>query len=233
MGRRRHENFVPRHVQHLHCDLLGRPIPFYMRWIDDHTPDLDFIDAGKLTHCVTCGLCWICGETIPKSQQVGFTVTSTNALQRIATEPPQHVDCAEWAARVWPMAVTRSLPPFLKLQRYSGLLCVWITHHYHRPIKLPDGLYRFDLGAPRRVIWVANGRELSRDEGQESMKQQIAADARQYVDVISSKQTGRKVLILQQIMLSFEHQKWKLLPDGDSYFQGSFRTGTKVRRITA
>lgn len=86
----------------------GYPVPWFVAWLPDGTPEFRAIDRKKWARAVNRKdpRCWVCGG--PFRTRLGFlhtfafTIGPMCAINRISAEPPSHIACAEWSARNCP-----------------------------------------------------------------------------------------------------------------------------------
>ena len=111
---------LPSNMKQLPRDDVGRPIPFFVAYVDGK-PDFRIVDPPKLIACVVKQLCWVCGErlnrlrhsTVPRGTFVAGPMCVVNGT---SAEPPSHAACAEWSAKACPF-LTRPA----KERRIGGL----------------------------------------------------------------------------------------------------------------
>lgn len=176
---------MPPNMARLPRDEAGRPIPWFAAVIDGKH-DFRVIDARKIGLAVKAGLCWVCGK--PLYAMKSFLVGPMCALNRVSAEPPSHLDCARYSARVCPFLITpgkvrrpmdpesgtslaqadqsaavvegEDIPGFM-IMRNPGVALVWTTKTYK--LELHNGLL-FRLGDPAGMEFYAEGRAANRAE---------------------------------------------------------------------
>lgn len=171
---------LPDRVRNLPLDKRGYPVPWFVAWVDGE-PDFRVIGPGKMVEAVKENRCWICG------QQMGvfkcFVLGPMCAVTRTTSEPPNHRDCAIFAATACPFLVRphmkRSVGELpegtvdaagVHLDRNPGATGIWITRTF-RPF-IPFAGSRgvlFKVGDPTEVLWYAKGREATHAEVEESI----------------------------------------------------------------
>jgi hypothetical protein len=168
-------------MQFLPKDHRGYVVPFFVEWVDGK-PDFRVIDGRKLRRCVHEKLCWLCGGPL-NSRTVAYVVGPMCALNRTSSEPPSHVECAEYAAKVCPFLTMpkaqrreANMPaghveaPGVGLKRNPGATLVWVTRDRLKPFSVPRGPNGeragtlFDIGSPIKTLWFAEGRPALRAE---------------------------------------------------------------------
>lgn len=124
----------------------GYPCP----WFIDKNPatgeyDFRVIDARKVVPAVRDKRCWVCGERMGRN--FAFVVGPMCAVNRVSSEPPSHIDCADFAARACPFLSNpqekrRGDPmqeyaehnpmeaPGIAIMRNPGVALVWVTDAY-------------------------------------------------------------------------------------------------------
>lgn len=177
---------LPPRIARLPLDARGYPVPWFVAWLPDGTPEFRVMDGAKFRLAVTQRRCWVCGDFL--GVHLTFVIGPMCAITRTISEPPSHHDCAEWAARHCPFL---SRPRMVRredgleqlrtdlgardgagcpLDRNPGVSCLWTTRTY-RLFTAPQGnsgtLIR--LGDPSRVEWFAEGRPATRAEVEASI----------------------------------------------------------------
>lgn len=156
-------------------DKHDRPIPWFVH-VDEHgTPDHRIARAEAIREAVTRHLCWLCG--IPRGKEAAFVIGPMCALNRVASEPPSHFECARYAADACPFLSTpnmrrresglpadRLAPSGYALARNPGVVAVWYSREWDTfPVSGGSGVL-FDIGEPRRVYWRTEGRAATQAE---------------------------------------------------------------------
>lgn len=169
----------PAALKGLPTDHRGYVVPFFVEWIDGK-PDFRVVDGRKLARCVHEKLCWLCGGPLAKT--VAYVIGPMCAINRVSSEPPSHLACAEYACRVCPflsmpnakrreanMPTDGVWAPGLGLKRNPGVTLLWVTRDRLKPIHVDGSVggrrgTLFDVGEPTQVAWYAEGRTATRAE---------------------------------------------------------------------
>jgi hypothetical protein len=160
----------------LPVDHAGRPVPWFVAVIAG-TPDFRVIGPGKVHKALRRSLCWVCGHRFTPGTDQAFVIGPMCAVNLVSAEPPCHVDCAAWSAMNCPFLATPNMvrrernlpagtaePPGEMIRRNPGVALVWVTGYRGWTAK-PDGRgYLFRIGAAKRALWFASGREAARAE---------------------------------------------------------------------
>lgn len=77
----------------------GFPVPFVVLWADG-VPDFKELDPERTRQALTERLCGLCGTKM--GNKVCFVGGQLSLLNKIYTDPPNHEDCAVYAAQVCP-----------------------------------------------------------------------------------------------------------------------------------
>jgi hypothetical protein len=175
---------MPSRIRRLARDHRRFPVPWFVQWFRDGEPceygqgepDFRIADEHKFVRALKQKLCWVCGEQL--GVHLAFVIGPMCAVNRITSEPPCHLECAEFSARACPfltrprmrrneheLPVERVAPAGIGLKRNPGVACVWVTRSYEtfRPHMGGDGLL-LHLGEPTQVLWFAEGRPATREE---------------------------------------------------------------------
>ncbi len=168
---------MPDRIKRLPISDTGFPIPFFVAWIDGK-PDFRVIGPDKLPQAVNRKLCWVCGQ--PLGQFKAFPIGPMCAITRTISEPPCHLECAEYAVQACPFLANprmrrneKNLPPEYQepagtmILRNPGATCIWVTKDF-RAFRSGTGVL-FQLGDPSSVHWFAEGRKATRAEVQHSI----------------------------------------------------------------
>jgi hypothetical protein len=100
---------IPDRVARLPLDDRGYPVPWFVQWLDAQDreappgqgrPEFRIMDATKLRVAIRERRCWVCGDVL--GRHLAFVIGPMCALNRISAEPPNHRDCAEYAAKACP-----------------------------------------------------------------------------------------------------------------------------------
>jgi len=191
---------MPGRIARLPRDHLGRPVPWFVAWIDGK-PDFRVVGPGKVRDAVRLGLCWVCGVAFRRREDQAFLIGPMCVVNRVSAEPPSHLGCAVWSARNCPFLVTPGMarrdrhlpggvvqPAGIMIRRNPGASVVWVTGYRGWEAEREGPGYLFRLGPARRALWFAEGREATRDEvlasigsGLPLLREAAEADGRQAV----------------------------------------------------
>lgn len=164
----------------LPVDKRGFPIPYFVDYLPDGTPEHRSMDPRKLAICVKHRRCWICGEPLGRFQ--AFVIGPMCCINRIAAEPPSHRDCAEWAVKGCPFlsrphahrrpmqainGVDPARPPGNMIERNPGVSCVWVSLGYET-FRQDHGVL-FEIGEPAALSFWSEGRPATKAEVRESI----------------------------------------------------------------
>jgi hypothetical protein len=170
---------LTRYFHALPIDDRGYPIPFFVSWING-VPDFRVADPRKKAICVKEHRCWLCGQQL--GRHLAWVIGPMCAINRVSSEPPQHLDCADFAARACPFLVRPAakrreaiLPDDLVkaagvgLERNPGCALVWVARSFKlvrvdgtAPSTTPGIL--FQIGDPTETRWYCEGRRATAAE---------------------------------------------------------------------
>ena len=172
---------MPLRISRLPVNDKGFPVPWFVARVggDFGTPVWDFrvIGPGKLSDAYYNRKCWICGDKL--GQYLVFTIGPICSVNRVNSEPPSHLECAQYAVQACPFLSKPRMkrnevdlpegPPIAgeHLSHNPGATALWITKTY-KPFKVKGGTL-FKLGDPMNVLWYAEGRRATRGEVLEAM----------------------------------------------------------------
>ena len=167
---------LPQRMRNLPLDHRGFPVPWFVAWVDG-APDFRVIGPGKIVEAVNGQKCWLCGQRLGAFKT--FVIGPMCAVNRISSEPPSHLDCAEFAAKACPFLTQPRMrrnekdlpeegvnPAGIPIKRNPGVALVWVTRSFKvekHPRPSGEGAL-FRVGDPTAVHWYAEGRDATRDE---------------------------------------------------------------------
>jgi hypothetical protein len=163
---------MPPRMQKLRVDDRGYPVPRFVADVNGK-PDFRCVNTAFLTLAIRHKLCWLCGEPLGRFQC--FTIGGMCAINRTSSEPPSHLECAQFAVRACPFLTQpnrarderdlpeqREVPPGIALARNPGVTLLWVTESY-RTFNVDGGIL-INIGEPTKVEWYARGRAATRAE---------------------------------------------------------------------
>lgn len=169
---------LPARMAALPIDDRGFPVPFFVAYVNGK-PDHRISDPAKKHICMKHARCWLCGQ--PLGRELVFTIGPMCMVNRVSSEPPQHRECAEFAARACPFlsrphAKRREagVPECVRtapgegLRRNPGVTLVYEASSF-KPWLVDNG-YLFRLGEPVKLSFFAEGRQATRDEVDEAIR---------------------------------------------------------------
>lgn len=165
---------LPSRMKTLPIDDRGYVVPWFVAW-HDGKPEFRAMDGEKWVRAVRGKLCWVCGERL--GRWMTFVAGPMCGINRTSSEPPSHLECAQWSARNCPFlnnpdAIRREdeeCNPLSKciggvgIQRNPGVAMLWTTNTYH---VFDDGRggRLLQMGAPTAVEWYAHGKPATREK---------------------------------------------------------------------
>lgn len=167
---------VPLRIQELDVDERGYPIPWFVAWVDGK-PEFRAMDPEKFVRAIKEKRCWVCGQKL--GVNVCFVAGPMCGINRTSSEPPSHLECAQWSARNCPFLsnprmvrreddkinnqVVRENAAGIAITRNPGVAMLWITRQFE--VYLDDkGRPIIQMGEPEKVEWYACGRIATRAE---------------------------------------------------------------------
>lgn len=171
----------------------GYPVPWFVAW-HNGAPEFRAMDPRKWMLAVgktrkgpidpRQARCWVCGgwmcSRLGFMDTFAFTIGPMCAINRVSSEPPSHVECAEWSARNCPFlsrphAKRRDATDVLGVDPFAHVAGVGITRNPGVALVWKCGRYTiFDDGKGKPLIeignltapptWWAEGRPATRAE---------------------------------------------------------------------
>jgi hypothetical protein len=174
---------LPKFMQHLPVDERGYPVPWFVDWFNGK-PEFRAMSQKKFVAAINQRRCWTCGHHL-FGEEV-FVIGPMCAINRISGEPPNHRECAIYAATACPFL---SKPQMVRrendlpgpklpgagiaIARNPGVTLLWYTRH-HRIMEVPNGVL-FQIGRPFKTEWYMRGRPATRAEVMESIESGLPA----------------------------------------------------------
>lgn len=166
---------MPPRIAALPRDERGYPIPRFVDRAADQggKPDFRVTDARYLLRCVRHNRCWICDE--PLGRMMTFAIGPMCAVNRTSAEPPSHLECCRYSAKVCPFLAVpemrrtdHNMPENVRVSgqmiaRNPGAICLWTVRKYEA-FSPAIGEILFEIGDPVAVEWWCRGRTATRGE---------------------------------------------------------------------
>jgi hypothetical protein len=181
---------LPDNLKRMPISDEGYPIPWFVPTVNGK-PDFRAMDGEKFKIAVRLKRCWMCGQ--PTGVHLCFAIGPMCMITRTIAEPPSHYRCLRAAVEMCPFLTQPKmrrnevdLPEHRHIaghgiMRNPGVTALWITREY-KMFRPPNGGVLFELGAPERIEFYAEGRPATRAEILHSIEtglpllQKIAAD---------------------------------------------------------
>jgi hypothetical protein len=192
---------LPVRMRHLPLDERGYPVPWFVDWTDEGKPEFRSMDGRKWIRATSEKLCWTCGTRL--GRYLTFVAGPMCGINRTSSEPPSHLECAQWSARNCPflnnpdavrrvdeaMGLDAKCIGGYAITRNPGVTMLWTTKDYHI---FPDGKggRLLQMGEPDHVEWYCRKRMATREEVVES----INAGLPSLVNVAKLQEGGLKYL---------------------------------------
>jgi hypothetical protein len=177
---------APRRMRHLPIADNGYVVPWFVTRADDGSYDFRAADMRKFQRAIKQKLCWLCGQSLGRN--LAFTIGPMCVVNRVTSEPPSHLDCAEYAVKVCPFlsqprmrrnakGVAERLdsgemiqPAGEHLDRNPGAVAIYVTSTYSPfPVGKGKGGFLIHLGEPKHIAFYREGRPATRAEVLESI----------------------------------------------------------------
>jgi hypothetical protein len=173
-------------MKHLPISDNGWCVPWFVSKLDDGSYDFRAADLDKFRRAVKQKLCWLCGQTV--GRHLAFVVGGMCIVNRVTSEPPSHLECAEYAVRACPFLSQPRMrrnakgiaemiesgeaiaPAGEHIDRNPGACAIYVTLTYSGfPVGQGKAGVLFRLGEPERITYYREGRPATRAEVLESI----------------------------------------------------------------
>lgn len=164
---------LPRRMRDLKVDERGYPVPWFVAWLDGK-PEFRAMDQAKWVRAYRERLCWVCGQRL--GSLMTFVVGPMCGINRTTSEPPSHLECAQWSARNCPFLTLPHMvrrednlpeniqdPAGFPIPRNAGVALLWTTRSY-RVFPAGGGGYLINIGEPEQIEWWAEGKPATRSQ---------------------------------------------------------------------
>jgi hypothetical protein len=171
---------LPARIARLPIDSRGYPVPWFVLWLSDGTPEFRAMDPQKWSVAVRDRRCWVCGDRL--GRYLAFVTGPMCVISGTTGEPPCHHDCAVWSACFCPFLsrpqMRRREGDFpdecqaeaagFAIRRNPGVTAVLVTERY--TVFRADvgghgnGGRLIEVGPPVTVQWFTAGRAALRAE---------------------------------------------------------------------
>ena len=163
---------LPARMRDLPVDDRGYVVPWFVDWIDGK-PEFRAMDRIKWIRAIREHLCWVCGGRLGVWQV--FVLGPMCGINRTTSEPPCHLECAQWSARNCPFlarphAVRRvagmeetACPAGIMIKRNPGVTLLWKTKTFEI-FDDGQGAPLIRIGPQEGIEWYAEGRPATREE---------------------------------------------------------------------
>jgi hypothetical protein len=181
---------LPARMQRLPIDPpRGVPVPWFVTWFDNGevcragqgAPDFRIVRTDRIIDAYRHSLCWVCGDRLGVHKS--FAIGPMCAINRTSSEPPSHLECADFSARACPFLTKPHMrrrendkpegwiePAGTMIRRNPGAILVWTTRSF-KPFRAPGGVgFLFELGEPEHVRWYCEGWPATRAEVMHSIE---------------------------------------------------------------
>lgn len=176
---------LPQRMRNLPVDDRGYVVPWFVDWLEGK-PEFRAMDPDKWKQAIKFKKCWVCGERL--GRWMTFVAGPMCGINRTSSEPPCHLECAEWSARNCPFLndpeairrVDENVPADgqcvggIGLTRNPGVAMLWTCTDYS---VFDDGKggRLIQMGEPVRVEWFACGKAATREQVMASIESGLPA----------------------------------------------------------
>lgn len=201
---------APDRIRSLPLDSRGFPVPWFVDW-DKGEPVFPAMDPANLASAIRNDLCWVCGGKLGRHRV--YVIGPMCVANGISSEPPSHLECAEFAARNCPFLANPNMKRVpreryggcdtgagVMIPRNPGVTALVTSEGRTRWFRDGPGVL-FRVEPISRVQWFACGREATRREVEESfdsglpaLQQMAEAEGRLAVMALERRVTNARAL---------------------------------------
>jgi hypothetical protein len=191
---------MPARIARLVDDRRGMPIPWFVHRPANGAIDFRVMDPKRFAEAIKERRCWVCGDRLGKF--IAFVGGPLSAAQRLYADPPSHVECAEYSAKVCPFLSNPTAHrreadqpahvdmPGQQVVENPDVTGILITTDYS---VLPQGI--LVAKEPREIRWFHEGRPAKRSEVQHAI--QIARERDEVKRHPKAQEIVRKLAMLR------------------------------------
>jgi hypothetical protein len=171
------QDICPERMRLRPIDERGYSVPWFVAKIDGKY-DFRVADAEKRVRAIVQNLCWVCGKKMGIHKT--FCIGPMCLVNRITSEPPSHLECAEYAAKGCPF-LTRPKAQYRSANLPEGVsdpagvalthnptACALYTTRKYSIMNVHNG-FLIKLGEPETVTFWHKGRHATRAEVDEAI----------------------------------------------------------------
>lgn len=161
-------------MKSLPVDERGYVVPWFVEWIDGK-PEFRAMDGRKWERAILERRCWVCGEKLGRF--LTFVIGPMCGVNRTASEPPCHLECARWSARNCPflsrphmarrdheqLKAAGATSSGVLLERNPGVTLLWTTRSYE-VFDAGNGKPLIEIGESEQVEWWAERLPATREQ---------------------------------------------------------------------
>lgn len=175
---------IPANMQQLPIESRGYPVPWFVPWVDG-SPDFRLAKQSLIPKAILERRCWICGREFADAIYT-FIIGPMGFINCINSEPPSHLDCAEFAVQACPFLVNPianrrnvGIPEWSEREAdqhpYNpGLSVLWTTS-YWRALNIPKFGIRFEiLREPGQLDFWREGKKATPTETRAALDRALA-----------------------------------------------------------
>jgi hypothetical protein len=169
---------IPDRLRGLKLSPEGYPVPWFVPYVDGR-PEFRGMDSTKFASAIRHKKCWICGGTLGKF--LTFPIGPMCAITRTTAEPPSHLTCTQYTAKVCPFLTQprmrrneKGMPEEwdgagIAIMRNPGVTVLWTTLSYKLFTDGANKGYLFTVGDPEHIECYSRGGIAPREELIESI----------------------------------------------------------------
>lgn len=171
---------LPDRMRELPIASNGWVIPWFVARLPSGEPEFRAADYEKFVKAIRYQLCWVCGQRL--GRHLAFVIGPMCAINRTTSEPPSHLECAQWSAKNCPFLSRPHMhrreagmpeevvePAGVCIPRNPGVTMIWITYGFHL-FDDNNGRKLIRIYDPVEVEYYTEGRPSTRAEVEESVR---------------------------------------------------------------
>ena len=171
---------LPDRMRHLKV-YNGYPVPWFVPWLADGTPEFRVVAPEQRDLALLTRKCWVCGDVL--GRYLTFVLGPMCGITRTTSEPPCHLECAEWSVINCPFLngrekrrrdddltdACKDSTPGHMIERQPNAVLLWTTKIF-KTFADGQGNWLITVGDPLSLSWWSRGQPCAASVVRESIQ---------------------------------------------------------------